>query len=192
MNRNKHQLLWLMLPAVLVVLYFAIFQPGAESSRTVTTEENIVDTGPAQVEETDSADIVNNEEPQQEAISANQQEQEVAEDREFINYAFPVLSKWNLQEVKPLLAEVTIAASSDEELNEVMSVLEDRLGDLKYFETPELVATANIEPDQGEDSKLQQYQFIAYYETGEAEIDLVLHRQRENNSLYSFNIHVAN
>jgi hypothetical protein len=195
MNNHKHHLLWLMLPAVLVAGYFVVFQPGRDEVPAVGAQDNALNTGPARIEQPD-ADVATNLENATMPLTTDtgSDQEEVDRDREFINYAFPLLSKWNLQDVKPLLAEETIAASSDEELNEVMSVLEDRLGDLKSFETPQPVALENTVPEQDEalDGELQHYQFIAYYEAGEAEIDLILHKSQNDSSLYSFNIHVPN
>jgi hypothetical protein len=198
MNKYKHHFLWLSLPAVVVVLYFVIFQPRPESMAAATTAPDIVDAGPVRVTPPDKPDIPaaiagaeSIDSP--ESLSGDEAEavEEVARDREFINYAFPLLSTWNLQEIKPLLANATIEASTDEELDEVMSVLGDRLGDLKYFETPQPVAT-RTEADAAGEAKLQHYQFVAYYEAGVAEIDLILRKQLSTNSLYSFNIHVPN
>lgn len=192
MNNHKHHLLWLMLPAVLVVLYFVVVQPGREETPVVATQENGIDARIEQPETDELTRLENATLPLTPEIGSEQEQ--VDRDREFINYAFPLLSKWNLQDVKPLLAEETIAASSDEELNEVMSVLEDRLGDLKSFETPQPVTLEGAVPEQNEaqDGELQHYQFIAYYEAGEAEIDLILHNRQNDSSLYSFNIHVPN
>ena len=207
MNKYKHQLLWFMLPAVLLAGYFVVFQPAPvpepaaiseqvdeqvdqkidEQNRTVSNP--VGTTTPA--EDTTADDVASTESRQQPAAD-DQQDAEIAEDREFINYAFPLLSSWDLQEVKPLLADATIAASSDEEIKEVMSTLEDRLGALEHFDTPQPVATAAVAPPQAEDGKLQHYQFMAYYEAGQAEVDLVLHKQLNDSSLYSFNIHVPN
>lgn len=193
MNKHRYHLLWLMLPAVLVVAYFVIFQPGHDASLSVTTADQFSDTTTAtgRIEQPapELIDLANDVSPQ--ALDSAS-EQEVARDREFINYAFPLLSTWKSQELKPLLAEETIAASSDEELNEVMSVLEDRLGELKSFETPQPVVLEDALPEQDstQQGELQHYQFVAYYEAGEAEIDLIIHKQQDDSSLYSFNIHV--
>ncbi len=200
MNNHRHHLLWLMLPAVLVVGYFVVFQPGHDEASIAATQgmgtrDNSLNTGSARIEQPD-ADLATSPENTTLPLTPDtgSDQEEVDRDREFINYAFPLLSKWNLQDVKPLLAEETVAASSDEELNEVMSVLEDRLGDLKSFETPQPVTLESAVPEQVEtrDGKLQHYQFIAYYEAGEAEIDLILHKNQNDSSLYSFNIHVPN
>ncbi len=90
-----------------------------------------------------------------------------------------------------MLAEETIASSSDDELTEVMSVLEERLGNLKYFDTPQPVLKPASDADSEEEG-LQLYQFMAYYEAGAAEINLMLQKERNDNSLYSFNINVPN
>jgi hypothetical protein len=191
MNKPEHPLLWLTLPAVLIAGYLIVFQPGHREAPVMAAQETHVNTGaaPSVVEPARQSAVVNEAESEN---SGSSQEQEIEHDREFINYAFPLLSQWNLQEVKPLLAEETIAASSDETLSEVMSVLEDRLGELKSFETPQPVTPAAGEPGQDEafDGKLQHYQFIAYYEAGAAEIDLILHKRQNASSLYAFNIHV--
>lgn len=193
MNKHRSHMLWLVLPAVLVVAGIVVFQPGRDESLNATSVNQFNDTTtvPGRIEHSEArlVDLTNDDSPQElEPPIA----QEVARDREFINYAFPLLSTWKLQELKPLLAEETIAASSDEELNEVMSVLEDRLGELKSFETPQpvLLQDALPEQDSTQEGELQHYQFVAYYEAGEAEIDLILHKRQDDSSLYSFNIHV--
>lgn len=191
MNKSKHPLIWFMLPAVLIAIYFVVFQPGRQETPATVAGENLIDSDPAPAGAIET-EIPAASEPDQLASGTGNDQDEVEQDREFINYAFPLLSKWDLQEVKPLLAEETIAASSDEELAEVMSVLEERLGELKSFELPQPVTLEGAEPAQDEnlDDDLQHYQFIAYYEAGQAEIDLVLSKRQNDNSLYSFNIHI--
>ncbi|MES2625073.1 MAG: hypothetical protein V4628_07335, partial [Pseudomonadota bacterium] len=184
MNQHKHHLVWLMLPAVIVALAFVVFQPGSNFRSTDSAIENLAngipDAVPIPVQPETQGDSRGEDnsglqsDPQT-ADGTVESSDEIAKDREFIEHAFPVLSSWNLHEVKPLLAETTIAASTDEELSEVMSVLQDRLGDLKYFETPQPIAMEGEEESlQAADGKLQHYHFIAYYEAGEAEINLIL------------------
>ena len=194
MNKYKYHMLWLSLPAVLVVLYFVIFQPRPDSMPDIGSTANIADTGPVQVtapDKPDVPDVIADAESIDSTTSSDEAVEEMAKDREFINYAFPLLSTWNLQEIKPLLADATIEASTDEELSEVMSVLDNRLGNLKFFETPQPVAASTESAKPGE-ATLQHYQFVAYYEAGVAEVDLILHKELSANSLYSFNIHVPN
>lgn len=197
MNRHKHDALWLMLPALLAVLYFVVFQPRPDSTTATITPVDIAESRAVEVSEpvapppTEAglvrADI---KEPLVEADDDDEASEKVALDREYINYAFPVLSSWNIRDIKPLLADETVAASSDAELDEVMSVLEDRLGNLKYFDTPEPVLKPQSEESSLSKDGLRLYQFMAYYEAGVAEVNLMLQQERNANSLYSFNINV--
>jgi hypothetical protein len=189
MNKSRQALLWLILPLVLIVGYF-VFQPSQDDeSPVVATQDAVIDSGASQtdVREPGQNDLANEAEQ-----SAPSSAQELERDLAFINYAFPLLSKWDLQEVKPLLAQETIAASSDETLNGVMSVLEDRLGELKSFETPRPVtpSAGELAQDAAFEGKLQHYQFVAYYEAGKAEVDLILDKRQDTSALYSFDIHV--
>jgi hypothetical protein len=115
---------------------------------------------------------------------------ELERDRAFISEAFPALSSWEVEEVKPLLSTAALNASTDRELAEVMATLSDRLGTLQYFDSPQ---PANG-PDAfaSTDTELQPYVFTAYYEAGEAEVNLVLEKEQQRSSLYSFDIHVPN
>src|SRR5688572_13571192 len=108
MNKYKHHFLWLSLPAVIVVLYFVIFQPRPESMAVATTTTDIADSGPVRVtapSKPDTPAVITSSESTDapESLSGAEAEavEEVAQDREFINYAFPLLSTWNLQEIKP-------------------------------------------------------------------------------------------
>jgi hypothetical protein len=116
----------------------------------------------------------------------------VEQDREFIGRVFPLLSTWNLPEVKPLLSPETVEASSDAELSAVMTTLKDRLGALQSFEPPQPVPMAVDTATGAGDQMLQQYHFLARYEAGEAEVNLILQKQAESRSLYSFDINVPN
>jgi hypothetical protein len=113
---------------------------------------------------------------------------ELASDRAFINEAFPTLSSWSVDEVKPLLSTEALNASTDEELEEVMATLNDRLGTLQYFDSPQPVEA----PGAFATEDLQPYTFTAYYEAGEAEVNLVLEKEEEHSSLYSFDINIQN
>ncbi len=116
---------------------------------------------------------------------------ELASDRAFINEAFPALSSWSVEEVKPLLSPTVLKASTDAELNEVMTTLNARLGTLQYFDSPQPVdAPAALEAAAA--NELQPYTFTAYYEAGEAEVNLVLEKEQQHSSLYSFDINVQN
>jgi len=114
---------------------------------------------------------------------------ELADDRAFINEAFPALSSWSVDEVKPLLSDAALSANTDEELAQVMTTLNARLGTLQYFDSPQPVEgpqAFNAAAD------LQPYIFTAYYEAGEAEVNLVLEKEQQHSSLYSFDINVQN
>jgi hypothetical protein len=115
---------------------------------------------------------------------------ELERDRAFISEAFPALSSWEVEEVKPLLSTAALNASTDAELAEVMTTLSDRLGTLQYFDSPQPANGA--EAFASGDAELQPYVFTAYYEAGEAEVNLVLEKEQQRSSLYSFDIHVPN
>jgi hypothetical protein len=114
---------------------------------------------------------------------------ELASDRAFINEAFPALSSWSVEEVKPLLSEDALNASTAEQLEQVMTTLNDRLGTLQYFDSPQPVEGPQALDAQ---SDLQPYAFTAYFEAGEAEVNLVLEKDQQHSSLYSFDINVQN
>lgn len=117
---------------------------------------------------------------------------DVARDRAFINEAFPALSSWSVEEVKPLLSNAALNASTDQELADVMTTLDARLGTLQYFDPPQPVGAAEPFTYPTADASLQPYTFTAYFEAGEAEVNLVLEKQQQQSSLYSFDIHVPN
>jgi hypothetical protein len=118
----------------------------------------------------------------------------LARDRAFIDEAFPALSSWDVAEVKPLLSVAALAASTDAELALVMDTLEERLGTLQSFDAPQPVAAREelAREETSSTASLQPYRFTAYYEEGEAEVNLVLEKQPLHSALYSFDIHVPN
>lgn len=182
--RSNAHLKWLaVVPALALILYFVFFlyQDPTESIEARPDATNLA---------TDSPEFVIVDTDEQPALPAEPVvDDQLSRDREFISYAFPVLSSWNVEAVKPLLADATVAASTDEEMKEVMTILAGRLGELESFEMPQPA----VELDAGDDSdELSHYRFNAQFEAGEAEVSLVLHRQMDQNSLYSFNIHVPN
>ena len=113
-------------------------------------------------------------------------------DRAFINQAFPVLSSWSVSDVKPLLSNAALRASTDAELTQVMTTLNARLGTLQSFDAPQPVSLPAALADAGTGASLQPYAFTAYYEAGEAEVNLVLEKRQQQSSLYSFDIHIPN
>lgn len=113
-------------------------------------------------------------------------------DLAYIAEAFPALSTWSLAEVKPLLATAALNASTDAELEEVMSTLGSRLGDLQYFDQPQPVEGTETIDYAATSAELQPYRFTAWYEAGAAEVNLVLERQQEHSAVYSFDIHIPN
>lgn len=183
MNRNYgRQSLWLVLPVLALVLYFVFVEP-----LWIGTPE--VDEVPVAPTEPEMADIEPPPEPEP-PQPPGPEEVQLARDLAFISEAFPLLSSWDLAVLKPLLAEPTLAGTSDEEFIEVINVLSNRLGALQSFDVPEPVAPADdLQAGDGDDS-LQHYRFTARYAAGEAEVDLVLHQLPEASKLYSFNITV--
>lgn len=113
-------------------------------------------------------------------------------DRAYIAEAFPALSTWSVDDVKPLLATAALNASTDAELAEVMSTLGSRLGDLQYFDQPQPVEGTETIDYAATSAELQPYRFTAWYEAGAAEVNLVLERQQDHNAVYSFDIHIPN
>ena len=85
-----------------------------------------------------------------------------------------------------------MAESSDEQLGEVMTVVSYRLVELQYFEMPQPASAETSGLPASDSAGLLHYQFTAYYETGAAEVDLVLHELRDASSRYSFNIQIPN
>lgn len=117
-------------------------------------------------------------------------------DRAFIDTVFPLLSRWQLEPLKAVLAPTTLAANSDGELQAVLRTLGENLGELRSFEPPELVEPAEAAAVTAEtQDDLHQYRFRAWYERGAANVNLVLQREPgqaagEDRHLYSFNISV--
>lgn len=111
-------------------------------------------------------------------------------DRAYIAEAFPALSTWNVTDFKSVLATDALNASTDADLEEVLTTLGARLGELQYFDEPQPVeGSATIDVDT--QAELQPYRFTAWYEAGAAEVNLVLERQTRR-SVYSFDIHIPN
>ena len=106
--------------------------------------------------------------------------------------AFPALSSWSMADVKPLLSTAALNATSDAELEQVMATLGARLGTLQYFDEPQPVSPPETLDYPTTTASLQPYRFTAYYEAGAAEVNLVLEKQQQHSSLYSFDIHVSN
>jgi hypothetical protein len=177
-KRTHSRSWWLALPVLLLVVYFLLFRPR---------EDAVTDT-PVPIEA--AGEQVGIAPGEQDPVAVA--DAQLARDREFINMAFPILSRWDLMAVKPLLSDVTVAGTTDEQLTEVMTVLADRLGELISFDLPMPTTAA----DEGEavdgSGMLKHYQFAARYAAGVADVDLVLHQKPEASSLYSFNINVPN
>lgn len=127
-------------------------------------------------------------EPPAPELESNQLERDLA----YIAEAFPALSSWSVNELKPLLSTAALNASTDAELNEVMSTLGARLGDLQYFEQPQPVEGLETIEYAATSAELQPYHFTAWYEAGPAEVSLVLERQEDRNAVYSFDISIPN
>lgn len=111
-------------------------------------------------------------------------------DRAYIAEAFPALSTWDVARLKPLLATDALDASTDADLEQVMTTLGARLGTLQHFDEPQPVEGTETIEYASASTELQPYRFTAWYEAGAAEVNLVLERKPEHSAVYSFDIHI--
>lgn len=188
----KGKALWWVLAVVLLALYFVVFRPREAGDGSVPPAQD----GQPQQTAPDPADRLPT--PQGEGLGlvapdtgpVEDEARQLRTDREFIARVFPILSTWNMAAVKPLLSPATVEGSTDAQLAEVMQVLSARLGSLQSFEQPEPTANADALQPADSTGRLKHYEFAASYESGVADVDLVLHQLPESSSLYSFNINV--
>jgi hypothetical protein len=191
MNNPKLNLLLLLVPVAALAVYLAMYQVRHTNSQQANEPAHQVVEQQALEVPSPNAPVLATVAP---AVTVSDPAElptdTVDQDREFIGRAFPLLSTWNLPEVKPLLSPATIEASSDEELAAVMSTLKERLGSLQRFDEPQPVPMAVDGAADLDDQALQQYQFIAYYDAGAAEVNLILEKHSDTHALYSFDINI--
>jgi len=114
---------------------------------------------------------------------------EIVEDMAFIEEVFPKVSAWEITEFEPYLATETRSIARTGEIDSVLDTLATELGELKHFTQPQPISTSEPTTDSvGEE--LSVYEFEAYYETGTADINLVLAEDDGESALYSFNINI--
>lgn len=195
-KKPESQMKWLAVVPVVLIAYFVFFMYQRDDAPRPLLEDEIVERAIEQPQPVPvaPAEVVTETAPEQTPPPAVDTEQ-LLKDREYISYAFPVISTWDATAVKPLLSEATAQASSDEQLAQVMTVLEDRLGGLESFELPELLPENEVVPDvtgATDAGELAHYRFMAYYESGPAEVSVVLQREQEASTLHSFNINIPN
>lgn len=118
---------------------------------------------------------------------ANPEQSDLQQDKAFIATLFPTLSAWQAQELEPYLAEETKNEDWSAEVASVLDTLSARLGQLERFSEPEPVGV-NVSPDES----LASYEFVAFYESGAADVSIVLSESDGQPHLYSFDFQVHN
>lgn len=112
----------------------------------------------------------------------------VAQDKEFIREAFPVVSSWEFDDARPYFAKKTIEAASDN-FEDVFNALSVSLGELESFEEPSLSPLdSNFEFTAKASSQLTTYEFTAVYELGTADVAIVLVDDLKGREIYAVNI----
>ncbi|MEY4641990.1 MAG: hypothetical protein RLZZ227_1984 [Pseudomonadota bacterium] len=197
MSNPKLKLLWILMPIVALAIYLAVYQARLTNLQEASEPSHqVVDGSLTTVPRADAlvpSTVVPGlpvSDPAELPPAA------LADDRQFIGRVFPLLSTWNLPEVKPLLSPATLEASSDAELSAVLATLKEQLGSLQHFDEPRPVKMAVQSVADGEEpalphQALQQYQFRAYYDAGKADVNLILERLPETHTLYSFDINIS-
>lgn len=115
--------------------------------------------------------------------------EEVVEDMAFIEEIFPKVSAWEIDKIEPYLAEETFSNTLDRQLDSVLDTLATSLGGLENFTEPQPIDIADM-PTDADGDELVVYEFVAYYEAGVADINLVLAKDNGEPALYSFNINI--
>tara|TARA_R110002073_G_scaffold285878_1_gene450375 strand:+ start:761 stop:1285 length:525 start_codon:yes stop_codon:yes gene_type:complete len=124
-----------------------------------------------------------------EARRTHAKPQEIIEDMAFIEEVFPKVSAWEMTKFEPYLAAETRSEARTREIGYVLDTLATRLGELEHFTQPQPMTIAELSTDSDGD-ELSAYEFVAYYETGVAGINLVLGEDDGESALYSFNINI--
>lgn len=168
-NIMKDAAILVALTALLVALPWTqeLFREGEE--QTITEPDRI----PPQTDERET--------------TAPERPAQIAREKEFISEVFPRISSWQVDRLEPYLADVTKSGDWTEEIASVLGILADRLGLLQRHGEPERIPIANV-PTDGD--TLSEYEFVAYYANGVADINLVLADSAGQSSLYSFDISV--
>ena len=110
-----------------------------------------------------------------------------ASDKQFIRTAFPRIAEWQSESVVAYLDPTTLSNNDATQLGRIMNALEASLGD--FHEIDEIVHTGSSATDAT--GALEQYEFTAGFEKGEAEVELVVSDARtdeKNKAIYSINI----
>lgn len=117
----------------------------------------------------------------------------IAAERAYIHEVFPVISSWDVSQIKTLLVEDTLRETSEQELNNVMARLGDSLGALQSYSEPQRVASHSLPSARdakkvpGEES-YASYQFDAVYTKGRAHVTLKLMEQGTHFEVLAMNI----
>ncbi len=113
--------------------------------------------------------------------------EDLADNKEFIESVFPQVSHWDYAAVEPYFSEQTVAASGDE-IAAVFDVLSSTLGSLESFAEPKQIAVdASAFPDS-ERREIQVFAFNAVYEHGNAEIEIVLADTKDETEIFAMNV----
>lgn len=110
---------------------------------------------------------------------------DMQQDRAFIDTVFPTLSAWQAQDLEPYLAEETKHEGWPTDVASVLDTLSARLGRLERFSQPEPAVT-----NSSADEHLAIYEFVAFYESGAADVNIALSERDGQPQLYSFNFQV--
>lgn len=188
MKMKGRSLWWVLAGVAVLALYFLVFRPReAVDSATIPPVQD------GQQQEQATPDLEDRlPRPAGEGPGAAEAGEgvQLRRDLEFIARAFPILSSWDATAIKLLLSPATLEGSTDAQLNAVMGALGERLGTLLSFEQPVPTLTADSQQSTDRSGRLKHYEFVASYQNGVADVDLVLHQQPDATSLYSFNINV--
>lgn len=112
----------------------------------------------------------------------------IADDREFIDKAFPVLATWDLDQSEDYFFNETLVESGDA-VSEVFITLDNTLGELESYSVPKAIQrNASTFAIVEEGDELSGYRFDAEFENGLALVEIILTEEKERTEIYAVNI----
>ncbi|PLX84967.1 MAG: hypothetical protein C0614_04740 [Desulfuromonas sp.] len=105
----------------------------------------------------------------------------------YVQKVVPVISSWDVEQIRPLMAPESLAEISEERLQETVKVFA-RVGELKKLDTPRF---SHLHSEAGVDNASQtivEYKVGAEYSSGEAEMTINLLHNNGAFSVYHFTL----
>lgn len=121
--------------------------------------------------------------------SVTSMDEDLADNKEFIESVFPQVSHWNYAAVEVYFSEQTITANGDE-IEAVFDVLSSTLGSLESFAEPKQIEVDASAFSTSELWELQVFEFNAVYEYGNAEIEIILADNKDEAEIFAMNVSI--